>query len=73
MATVDADGLATVQAPTGPFGEMLTSSGVPNNTVKGASYAYVGGFKKTTDTDFAIAPTQMGARLRSITMLRKLN
>lgn len=63
MATVDADGLATVQAPTGPFGEMLPSSGKPNNTVDGASFAYVGRAKKTTDTDFAITPTQMGARV----------
>lgn len=63
MATVNADGLATIQAPTGPFGEILPASGVPNNTVDGASFAYVGGFKKTTDTDFAIAPTQMGARV----------
>jgi RHS repeat-associated protein len=63
MATVNADGLATVQAPTGPFGEMLPTSGVPNNTVDGASFAYVGGYKKTTDTDFAITPTQMGARV----------
>jgi RHS repeat-associated protein len=31
--------------------------------VDGASFAYVGGYKKTTDTDFAISPTQMGARV----------
>lgn len=63
MATVDANGTATVQAPTGPYGEMLATSGKPNNTVEGASYGYVGRFKKTTDTDLAIAPTQMGARV----------
>jgi RHS repeat-associated protein len=63
MATVNADGLATVQAPTGPFGEILPTSGIPSNTVDGASFAYVGAYKKTTDTDFAIAPTQMGARV----------
>ena len=63
MATVNADGTPTVQAPAGPFGEMLPSSGVPTNTVGGASYAYVGRFKKTTDVDFAVDLTQMGARV----------
>lgn len=63
MATINADGTPTVQAPTGPFGEILPASDIPNNTVDGASYGYVGRFKKTTDTDFAIAPTQMGARV----------
>lgn len=63
MATVNADGTPTLQAPTGPFGEMLPGSGRPTNNVDGASFAYVGRFKKTTDTDLAIAPTQMGARV----------
>lgn len=63
MATVDADGTPTIQAPTGPFGEMLPGATAPKNTVDGASHNYVGRFKKTTDTDLAIAPTQMGARV----------
>ncbi|MEO7904477.1 MAG: PA14 domain-containing protein, partial [Candidatus Saccharimonadales bacterium] len=61
MATLDADGIPTLQAPTGPFGELLDTP--PSNTVDGASFAYVGRFKKTTDTDLAISPTQMGARV----------
>lgn len=63
MATVDADGTPTIQAPTGPFGEMLPGATAPKNTVDGASHNYVGRFKKTTDTDLAITPTQMGARV----------
>ncbi|HRF28045.1 MAG TPA: PA14 domain-containing protein [Candidatus Saccharibacteria bacterium] len=61
MATVNADGLATLQAPTGPYGELLVQP--PTNTVDGASFAYVGAFKKTTDTALSITPTQMGARV----------
>lgn len=63
MAEVDADGILTRIAPTGPFGELLSGNSIPTNTVDGATFSYVGRFKKTTDKEFALNPTQMGARV----------
>lgn len=63
MATVNADGLVTSKTISGPFGEKINGQQVPNNTAEGSSWNYLGGFQKNTDTEFAVMPMQMGARV----------
>lgn len=55
--------LATYQ--TGPFGEVIVGQTMPSNTVKGASYNYVGQHQKLTESDFTTPGgiVQMGARM----------
>ncbi len=45
-----------------PFGNMIAGSNRPANTVNG-SYGYAGSNKKLTETNLALAPIQMGARV----------
>ena len=67
FATIDADGAVTGSAQTGPFGEVLGASTVniatPWNTLNGASFQYVGQHEKLSETAYAVAPIQMGARV----------
>lgn len=63
MATVNADGLVNMNTIAGPFGEKTQSQSTPSNTAAGATWDYLGAAKKTTDSEFSIAPTQMGARV----------
>ena len=63
MATVDADGIPTVTAPSGPFGEKLSNHTAPTNAANGTSNDYLGAFRKATETDYLIQPIQMGARV----------
>ena len=46
-----------------PFGNPLPGSNLPANTVPEGSYGYVGQHEKLTETDFALTPIQMGARV----------
>jgi len=48
---------------TGPFGEPISGQTNPNNTATGSTYGWVGQNEKDTETSFALAPTQMGARV----------
>lgn len=67
MATIDADGAVLGVSQTGPFGEVLAASTVntatPWNTLSGASFQYVGQHEKLSETAYAVAPIQMGARV----------
>jgi len=67
MATIDADGAVLGTSQTGPFGEVLAASTVntatPWNTLNGASFQYVGQHEKLSETAYAVAPIQMGARV----------
>lgn len=61
VATVNADGAITSTYQTGPFGEILGAT--PSNTVSGASWGYLGQYKKTGESEFLTGVTQMGARV----------
>jgi RHS repeat-associated protein len=66
MATIDADGSVLGTSQTGPFGEVLaasTTNTTPWNTLNGASFQYVGQHEKLSETAYAVAPIQMGARV----------
>lgn len=63
MATVDADGLPTITAPTGPFGEQVAEHTAPNNAATGTSNDYLGVHRKASETDYLMQPIQMGARV----------
>ncbi|MEK7152957.1 MAG: RHS repeat-associated core domain-containing protein, partial [Patescibacteria group bacterium] len=45
-----------------PFGQAVTGSVLPSNTAEG-SYGWVGQHEKLTETNLALAPIQMGARV----------
>ncbi len=61
MATTDANGTQTGTFMYDPFGNPVASS--PNNTATGSTYGWVGQHEKDTETAFALAPTEMGARV----------
>jgi RHS repeat-associated protein len=61
MSTTDAAGTLTSSFTYDPFGNPTAAA--PNNTATGSTYGWVGQHEKVTDTDFALAPTQMGARV----------
>jgi RHS repeat-associated protein len=63
MATANADGMLTGIYITGPFGEELSSSPLPQNATSDTSYGYVGGYKKITEVSLASNIMQMGARV----------
>lgn len=63
MATVNADGALTIIPPTGPFGEVLQNTVLPQNAENGSSYTYVGRHQKITETSFSTGFIQMGARV----------
>jgi RHS repeat-associated protein len=67
MATTDASGTLTSIYTYDPFGKAATN---PNNTATGSTYGWVGQHEKTTETGFALAPTQMGARVYLSTLGR---
>jgi RHS repeat-associated protein len=46
-----------------PFGNILSGSTLPANTVGGGSYGYVGQHEKLSEATFALAAVQMGARV----------
>jgi RHS repeat-associated protein len=61
-ATTDASGTLTGTFTYDPFGNKVGSS-LPNNGMAGTTYAWVGQHEKLTESDFALAPVQMGARV----------
>jgi len=63
MATFNANGTLLDTHSTGPFGEEIAGTATPQNTASGATYSYVGQHQKTTESDFTIPVTQMGARV----------
>jgi RHS repeat-associated protein len=46
-----------------PFGSIITGSTFPSNTASGSAYGYLGQHQKLSETLFALAPIQMGARV----------
>lgn len=63
MATINADGAVTGTYMTGPFGEALTNTVLPQNATTDTSYGYAGQHRKITETSFATSFIQMGARV----------
>ncbi len=63
MATVDANGVPTIIAPNGPFGEKLSGHNAPANAATGTSNDFMGLHRKATESDYLIQPIQMGARV----------
>ena len=62
MATTDATGTKTGEFRYDPFGIALGES-TPDNSRDGATYGWVGRHEKLTESQFALTPTQMGARV----------
>ena len=62
MTTTNAAGTKIADFAYDPFGT-VTSVSAPANGAAGSSYAWVGQHQKETTTAFALAPTQMGARV----------
>ncbi|MGH7196941.1 MAG: PA14 domain-containing protein [Candidatus Saccharimonadales bacterium] len=60
MATVDATGAQTATFKYDPFGNPLTP--MPSNTT-GTTYGWVGQHQKLVESEFALSPIQMGARV----------
>lgn len=82
MATVNADGMLTGKYMTGSFGETLPltpaqlNSGLPQNTINGTSWAYVGQHQKITEIEsmgLTGGIIQMGARVYIPTLGRFLS
>jgi RHS repeat-associated protein len=64
MATINALGVTVASHMTGPFGEVLASNPIsPSNTATGTSWNYVGQNQKLTESNYALTPIQMGARV----------
>ena len=61
LATTDASGAQTGTFTYDPFGNPVSTN--PDNTATGSTYGWVGQHEKDTETAFALAPTQMGARV----------
>jgi RHS repeat-associated protein len=61
MATTDAAGTSTGTYQYDPFGTLTTTA--PTNTTPSDTYAYVGQHEKLTETNYALTPMQMGARV----------
>lgn len=62
MATTDATGTKTGEFRYDPFGSKLGDS-IPDNSRDGATYGWVGKHEKLTESQLALTPTQMGARV----------
>ncbi len=62
MVTSDAAGTLTGTFTYDPFGNKVSTT-LPNNTATGATYAWVGQHEKLTESNFTLAPTEMGARV----------
>jgi RHS repeat-associated protein len=60
MATTDGAGTSTGTYQYDPFGNPTTAT--PSNTAASSTYAFVGQHEKITETNYALAPTEMGAR-----------
>jgi RHS repeat-associated protein len=63
FASTNAAGTVLTTTLTGPFGEAISGQTNPNNTLTDSTFDYVGKHEKITETNFALAPTQMGARV----------
>lgn len=61
MVTTDTNGAQTGTFQYDPFGTRLT--GTPDNTHTGSTMGWVGQHEKITESEFVLAPTQMGARV----------
>jgi RHS repeat-associated protein len=64
FAITNAAGQLVSTHATGPFGEHITTQTIPNNTITGTTWGYLGQNEKLTETDFNIPGgiIQMGAR-----------
>ncbi len=62
FATTNEAGTQTGTFTYDPFGNKAGSS-LPDNTAANSTFGWVGQHEKTTETNFALAPTQMGARV----------
>jgi len=62
LVTTDKNGTKTGVFDYDPFGQKLSQT-LPNNAVQGATYGWVGQHEKLSETDFDLAPVQMGARV----------
>ncbi|MGD8373688.1 MAG: PA14 domain-containing protein [Candidatus Woesebacteria bacterium] len=71
MLTTDANGTLTNTFTYDPFGNK-TSTNLPSNTAPDTTYAYLGQHQKLTESNFTLAPTEMGARVYIATMGRFL-
>ena len=63
FATTNTNGELIAAQITGPFGEVLPSQPLPNNTAAGTAWSYVGKNEKMTETTFSVQLVQMGARV----------
>jgi RHS repeat-associated protein len=61
FATTDASGANQATYTYDPFGNPVGST--PGNTATGSTFGWVGQHEKNSETAFALAPTQMGARV----------
>jgi RHS repeat-associated protein len=61
MATTDASGTQTGTFSYDPFGNPV--SGTPTNSTTNSTFGWVGQHEKDTETQFTLAPTEMGARV----------
>jgi RHS repeat-associated protein len=62
LLTTDASGASTGTFTYDPFGNKVSST-LPNNTATDSTYGWVGKNEKLNETAFALAPTEMGARV----------
>lgn len=70
MATTDAAGANQATFTYDPFGNPV--SGAPVNSTTGSTFGWVGQHEKDTETQFTLAPTEMGARVYIASMGRFL-
>ena len=63
FATTNAAGVVLTTTLTGPFGEKISGQTNPNNTSTGATFGYEGQNEKLTESQYALYPTEMGARV----------
>lgn len=61
FATTDTNGSQTGTFQYDPFGTPINSS--PNNTASGSTFSWEGQHQIDTEADFALSPTEMGARI----------
>src|SRR5262249_26017422 len=62
FATANESGTQTGTFTYDPFGTKAGSS-PPDNTADNSTFGWVGQYEKSTETNFALSPTQMGARV----------
>lgn len=63
MVSTNAVGVSTGTFSYDPFGTPLNTTASPDNTTAGQTNSWVGQHQKMTDSDMALKPIQMGARI----------